>query len=71
MIFVLDAGSVAAVAAAVAVSVLDVVDLIIVIALLRTQHADMKWSKKTSQQKNYANYVLVLLNCNLKNVVVI
>lgn len=50
---------------------IDVVaaDLIIVAAPLCTRYAAMKCSNKTTKSNNYANYALLLFNCNLKNVV--
>lgn len=59
---------VVAVAVAAVAKRTDVADLIIVAGLC-TRYADMKCSNKTTKQNNYANYALLLFNCNLKNVV--
>lgn len=48
--------------------IIEVANLIIAIALC-TRYADMKCLNKTTKQDNYANYALLLFNCNLKNVV--
>lgn len=55
-------------AVAVAAAAAAVADLIIVAGLC-TRYAAMKCSNKTTKQNNYANYALLLFNCNLKNVV--